>query len=229
MSRPDPVPNYSAEIAPELVRLLLAGLDADVPGDAAVGKDRASAAGEAEARVGGVGFGEVGGTADPADGPRDWAAAPEGRSDPAAPADPAAGGLPGGPDPFDFVSLRRDGGRRFRFRGALVWRDEVEIDAAGASMRRRLGVWVSDAGEAVSELVVEPSPDLPARPIHRVGVIRTDGDFGRFLTENPPEDCFADVSPGRDKDTIRALCAQVRRLPLPVLAGAPIFVHHKDA
>jgi hypothetical protein len=124
--------------------------------------------------------------------------------------------------PWDWCSLRRDGARPARFRGALVleWKSPHEPD------RGYLRLFATAKGEAVAHLVYLPPEYLPARPIFRATRVDTADALHRLVAETGPEECFSvcpDVHlPPAHRDACEMLRLPVELPGLAVPEGSPV-------
>ena len=119
-------------------------------------------------------------------------------------------------EPWEQCSLRRDGARPDRFRGALLF--EVTSGADPATGRLRL--FATADGEAVAHLAYHPPETLPARPVFRTARITSAESLWRFVSDTGPEACFAVCGSGGEEPAYRKACDALR-LPveLPGLAA----------
>lgn len=118
-------------------------------------------------------------------------------------------------DPWTMLSLRRDGARPARFRGALV----LELRSGTPPAEGHLRLFATAEGEAVAHLYYLPPDTLPARPIFRAAPVATAEALHRFISETAPEQCFAVNGSATPLCMHREVCDMLR-LPadLPGLA-----------
>lgn len=118
-------------------------------------------------------------------------------------------------EPFVPLTLRRDGGRPLKIRGALIHRTEVQ---AGEG-RGLLQVFAIDSGGAVAQVSYVPPEGLPARPVFRVAEVGDAAELGDFIEREGPERCLASCG-GDGADAATREACNLLKLPraLPGLA-----------
>lgn len=96
--------------------------------------------------------------------------------------------------PWHPISLRRDGRRPLRFKGALLVEridcSEAGIQEGADPSSRKLSIFLTEHAQLVVQLSFEPSEELAARPIYRVAALEAPCDLGSFLGRTGPETCF---------------------------------------
>jgi hypothetical protein len=122
---------------------------------------------------------------------------------------------PSSREPFVPLTLRRDGARPVKIRGALIHRTEVQSGEG----RGLLQVFATDWGSAVAQIAYVPPDGLPARPVFRVAEVGDAAELGDFIDREGPERCLAGCGTGGADAATRAAC-NLLRLPraLPGLA-----------
>jgi len=108
--------------------------------------------------------------------------------------------------PWGQLTLRRDGARPVRFRGALV----LEVRSGHAAAQWYLRLFATENGEAVAQLAYLPPETLPARPVFRIAQIDSADALHRFITDTGPEQCFAVCKDASEAPAHRKACAMLR-------------------
>lgn len=130
------------------------------------------------------------------------------------------------PGAAPIVSLRRDGARPLRFRGAPILRRDRLAGEGG--MRFSLALYLSDAGEVIAAAAARPEDGRDAAEVHVAEALAEPDSLPRLLARFAPEDAlpepaaaspdsaerFADARWAIRQD-FEAFSASVRRLAPP--------------
>lgn len=92
------------------------------------------------------------------------------------------------------VSLRQDGKRPIRFKGAVVAAFSCAADTPLGQVQQTLRILTDKAGTLYCSLFAAPPSDAPARPVYRCARIDKQSDFAGFIADYRPGQCF-DVNP----------------------------------
>ncbi len=101
------------------------------------------------------------------------------------------------PPEFGWISLRCDGRRPLRFRGALVYRHRDQVAVAqdeGVSLPidREVALYVAEDGGVMAHLISRPAEGLPAWPRYVVAPVDTSADLLKLERDCGPASCLAD-------------------------------------